>query len=388
MTHFVAAWVPPNQALAPETIDRLTAALSTAGEVSSVTGIRCAVAFWDSKIWPGESALEGTDCSVVVAGDPVLIDGGRSVPRAEAVEQLRKRLLYERQAVVAAAEGTYAAIAWDSTGAMLTCTDKLGVRPIYWAESGGVVYVSTVQWALTRIKGLASTPDFRGVVETCTFGAPLADRTLWSGIRALGAGELIDLTGDRLHIRRYWDWTRLEPSVVPDADLPRFITAAFNQAVDDRLHGQGRVFAFLSGGMDSRLIVSRLRERGSDVCALNFAPPGSQDLLFGRMAAQATGTQLFEFKGGGTTFEARRDGAFAAWAADPANAGLRPVLDRLVWSGDGGSVALGHVYLNENIVVAARTEDANVAARAIQVANRYYASPASFSKRCRDLDRR
>lgn len=385
MTHFVAAWAPPNTSLDPAIASRLQAALARTGAIGCAASPRCTIVHWESRLWPGESAQSEGTRSVVVAGDPVVVLGTQTLSRGDAVKHLCRHAFENPSAVLNTAEGTYAGIIWDSSGAMLVCTDKLGVRPVYWAEAGGVVYVSTVKWALASIAAIPAAPDLRGVVEACAFGAPLADRTLTSAVRALGAGEFIDLTGHAPVVRHYKDWRAVEESRVSVADLPQYITEAFNQAMDARLCGQERVFAFLSGGMDSRLVVSRLRARGADVCALNFAPPGSQDLLFGRMAAEAMGARFFEFDDDGADFLVRRDKAFKAWHAAPANAGPKPAQDRLVWSGDGGSVGLGHVYLTQAIVAAARAGDLVEAARAIQRTNRYDVSPNSFSKRYRDL---
>jgi asparagine synthase (glutamine-hydrolysing) len=385
MTHFVAAWVPPGKQVDPRIAERLTTVLSRAGDTQCVRSPRCVVVHWDSKLWPGDSAQSDGERSIVVAGDPVVVQGSRTLPRPEAITYLREHAFDDPDGALNAAQGSYAAVVWNPAGDMRVATDKLGIRAIYWAQAGGVVYVSTARWALDELSEISAEPDYRGIVETCAFGVPLADRTLTSAIRTLGAGEFIDLCGHAAVVRRYWDWATVRSNGVRDADLPRFITDAFNQAVDSRLYGQDRVFAFLSGGMDSRIVVSRLKARGADVCALNFAPPGSQDLLFGRMAAEAMGVRLFEFDDDGDEFMTRRSRAFKAWEADPVNAGLKPAYDRLVWSGDGGSVGLGHVYLSERIVASARSGNLDATALEIQQFNRYGVSPRSFAKPYRDL---
>lgn len=385
MTHFVAAWAPPGSQVDPQIAGHLTTLLSRAGDTACTRLPRCVVVHWESKLWPGDSALSDGAQSIVVAGDPVVVHGARTLPRPEAIAYLREHAFDDPHGALNAAQGSYAAVLWNAAGQMRIGTDKLGIRPVYWAQAHGVVYASTARWALTELSEISAEPDYRGVVETCAFGVPLADRTLTSAIRTLGAGEFIDLSEHAPVVHRYWDWATVQGNGVRDADLPRFIADAFNQAVDSRMYGQDRVFAFLSGGMDSRIVVSRLKARGAEVCALNFAPPGSQDLLFGRLAAEAMGARLFEFDDDGDEFMTRRGRAFKAWEADPANAGLKPVHDRLVWSGDGGSVGLGHVYLSERIVACARTGDLDATAREIQQFNRYNVSPRSFAKPYRDL---
>ena len=51
---------------------------------------------------------------------------------------------------------------------------------------------------------------------------------------------------------------------------------------------------------------------------------------------------------------------------------------RVVWSGDGGSVGVGHVYLNEEIVKRARSGDVDAAIDAFLSHNRYRVNPRIF----------
>jgi len=386
MTAFVAAWVPPGSRLPTKLPCVLVNALVPAGEVVSASTENLTVVFWDSSLWAGTSSVsDGQGRSVIVAGDPILELDNHTCSRGEALLSFLHNALDNPDELCRAAEGTYAAASRDITGRLVASTDKLGVRPLYWAQVGDVFYLSTVYWALTRIEEIPATADLRAAVETCTFGAPLANRTLTASVQVLGAGELIDLRGAIPVIRRYWDWTHIEPNRLPPCELPDYISDAFRTAVQARLQGQDRVFAFLSGGLDSRLIVAALRGNGTAVCTMNFAPPGSQDLLFGRLAAEAAGTQHFEFTDGGTDFAQRRNLAFAAWSEVPEHATLQTAQSRLVWSGDGGSVGLGHVYLTEAIVTTARTGDFLATARAIQNHNRNHVSPRSFQHAYRDL---
>ena len=86
--------------------------------------------------------------------------------------------------------------------------------------------------------------------------------------------------------------------------------------------------------MDSRLIVSSLRQLDVKVSSINFAPPGSQDLLYGRIAANAAGTQHVEFDDGGFSFHIVET---IDACTTIIRCALRFACPTLVWSGDGGS---------------------------------------------------
>ena len=129
----------------------LLAALSPAGQVHGATSQRCAVAAWESSIWPGPSIDFQDKGGAVTAGDPVVRLASESIGRAASVALIRDRLLVEGEALLRSAEGSYATAAWDVMGRALVCTDKLGIRPIYWAQVGDLVLASSTFWALERL---------------------------------------------------------------------------------------------------------------------------------------------------------------------------------------------------------------------------------------------
>ncbi len=387
MTAFVLAWTSPGTALDPKLPVELQTALAPAGNLTCFATQSFAVASWDSAIWPGPSVAGDERSGVVVAGDPVVRLEAMALDRQASVALFQRGLLDDPVSLLRCAEGTFAGVAWGANGQALVCTDKLGVRPIYWAQVGTTTFASTTQWALKRITQIPNDEDLRGIIEASVFGAPLANRTFRTAIQVLGAGELLDMRTGAARVEQYWDWTRLPPSLVQQPELATHVLRAFNDAVAARIDNQRRVFAFLSGGMDSRLIVGALRGQDVEVSSLNFAPPGSQDLIYGRMAAEAAGTQHFEFDEGGTDFATRRNSALRTWDDDPVRAALRPLRSGLVWSGDGGSVSLGHVYLNDAVVSQARKGDITQTALAIQAANYFALSPRSFSSTHQHLAR-
>lgn len=387
MTIFLAAIAAGCERLPVDIERRMALALAPAGTATAFRSGPFAAARVDLGFWPGASIAEASDRWAIVAGDPVLSDpsGQGTLSRCEAIEFLATRVHGDDLSALRAIEGSCCGLVFDATRRRLTAfTDKVGVRPLYWARAQGVLYVASAQWPLEGLHDVALQPDWLACAETATFGYPLVERTLYLAIRSLEPGRALSATpDDAIGIRSYWDWNALPPNPTQGEALVMQIRDAFDAAVGARLREQKHVNAFLSGGLDSRLIVTHLRKAAVRVSTLNFAPPGSQDLVLGRLAAQALGTDHSEFALGPDAFLTRQCDAIARWRAERAKSPSPPDQPSLVWSGDGGSVALGHVYLSEAVVAAAREGGAAAGARAI--AGGFALTPHLFTRRWRHL---
>jgi len=389
MAVFMLAYATADALLPAGVEQRMTTILCAAGTPMTLRSAGLAVACVDLGLWPSSSVQSGSASITAIAGDPVMCVAGAGIGRAESIKRLAAALLAQDLQLLPSCEGTYCALAADlSRGTATVVVDKLAVRPVYVGTHQGVVYAATALWMLERLADLPKQCDWRGITEVSAFGYALADRTSYLGIEALPPGTALVCGGGRTRTVNYWDWRRPAGMAAPASakDAVECIESAFHRAVDDRLGKENEALAFLSGGMDSRYIASRLRQQGVQLNTLNFAPEGSADLAFGRMAATAMGARHFEFGAGDAPFAQRKSDAIAAWRQQRTDEGSARAQDlRVLWSGDGGSVVLGHVYLNDDIVAAARTGGLDAAATLIQRHNKYQVSPRMFTGKYREL---
>ncbi len=106
--------------------------------------------------------------------------------------------------------------------------------------------------------------------------------------------------------------------------------------------------------MDSRAIVSVLSELRVTTRAFNYSPSGSQDLEFAKKYAETEDNIIFHSypcdDDGGYNFRCELANILSQSIMHEGEKIERP---KSVWSGDGGSVSVGCVYLNEEIMKAA-----------------------------------
>lgn len=304
---------------------------------------------------PGHST--GVDNSVsLLAGEPLLAQsdprGWQSRERDLAL--LADSLTRDDWGMLSRAQGTFCAVNYQpATGVLNLVSDKLGVCPLYfWADERYVIFAS----ALRVLEGLAEIPkrmSVRAVTEMVGFGYPLGDRTPYADIFVLRAGEVVRFAGPEMSRHRYWRWEEAAAATgtKSEDELLKELYARFENGVARRARHDTTTVAYLSGGLDSRCVVGALVHLGLRVHTFNFARPWTQDQLFGRDFARAVDAMHLEVpKMPGdlvpdySTLMAREWKAAPRRTSDPAE---RPAV---VWSGEGGSVALGHVHTSRKIV--------------------------------------
>lgn len=253
-------------------------------------------------------------------------------------------------AMLSKAEGVFCAAHYARSSDTITLmTDKLGIRPLYyWFDSDYVVFGST----LRIFEDLSFVPkqiDLRGMTELLGFGYSLEKRTPYLGLKVLAAAEVLRISGSSICSQQYWNWGTIPHTDLKEKEKLEKLDQSFKEAVSKRLRQDTITVAFLSGGLDSRCVVAALRERHAQVYTFNFGVPGAQDQVFAAAYARASGTTHFE--GSLPVSDPKWSQMIShAWNTKRDMISSLPEHPQLVWSGDGGSVGLGHVYLSRSIL--------------------------------------
>jgi len=291
----------------------------------------------------------------LLAGVPLLLGAESGANRHDELKVLHAAWKKADVSTLQGSRGSFCAVHFDPTSRRLSVVcDKIGLRPVYYTLQNGYLIFSTAVRILEAIPVVERKIDLSGVAEIVSLGYPLGNRSPYATISTLGPGEIVEAGPSGIRRREYWRWDTLPECAVSQEELPSRLFKEFQHAVRRRLGNQRAVVGCLSGGLDSRCIVSCLRLLGTEVHTLNFALAGSQDLVLGKLAADKLGTRHFEFPMG--PLDDHWDKMLTihgSWLSETA-AEREVEQPRLLWSGDGGSVGLGHVYLTEEIVTLMR----------------------------------
>jgi asparagine synthase (glutamine-hydrolysing) len=157
--------------------------------------------------------------------------------------------------------GMFALALWDSERReLLLARDRYGIKPLYYARQGDTLLFGSEIKAMLAHPGLRVEMDREALLEYFTFQNLFTDRTLFAGVRLLGAGCALRVSANRpaaLSPQRYWDFAFREPST-PESE-PEYVEELdrlFRTAVERQLVADVPIGSYLSGGMDSGAVTA------------------------------------------------------------------------------------------------------------------------------------
>lgn len=228
-------------------------------------------------------------------------------------------------------------------------TDKTAIRPLYYAITDKYVIFSSQQHEVVNLIGEDVAIDNDALLETLTIGYALGDKTLYAPINRLNVAEILIIDDLGISSKQYWDRSKI--AVKAYENIEREVFRKFEEAVAIRLN-EDEPTCFLSGGLDSRVIATQLKQNREVVYSFNYGTHHSQDNEFAQRLA--TSLKLHHSE------EILQQLHFPNWSMLISNSlknKHKNDVPRKVWSGDGGSVCIGATYMTEKIQNAVRDGD-------------------------------
>jgi asparagine synthase (glutamine-hydrolysing) len=200
--------------------------------------------------------------------------------------------------------GMFAFALWDHPKqTLLLARDRVGKKPLFYAEVDGQwVFASELQ-ALLRHPGLAREVDWGALDDYLTYGYVPAPKTVFRGVHKLPPASYLTLKlrpaggGPEIHIERYWRLA-YEPKVrLGEEDAAEGLLEVLKEAVRLRMVADVPLGALLSGGVDSSIVValmSQLSDRPVKTFSIGFDEQEFNELPHARRVAERCGTEHHE----------------------------------------------------------------------------------------------
>lgn len=267
--------------------------------------------------------------------------------------------------------GMFAFALWDQREEkLLLGRDRLGIKPLYYYRDGrGLVFGSEIK-ALLRDPDVPREIDPEALDLYLTLSHIPDPRTIFKGMEKLPPGNFLLAEKGGISVEPYWDLAGEsgQPGHPPGDDPPNFnrhkehLRGLLEDAVKRRLISDVPLGAFLSGGIDSSIIVGLMARNSSrpvKTFSIGFKDlPSFDETRYAREVASFNHTDHHEFKlGYGDILDAfpkvleNVDEPFADSSAVPTYIVCRETRNHVTvaLSGDGGDeIFAGYrMYLGE-----------------------------------------
>jgi len=189
--------------------------------------------------------------------------------------------------------------------AVILARDKVGICPLHWSRQGDTFYFGSEIKAILASGHVRAACDPRGLDHIFTFFAMGTRRTMFEGISSVLPGHYLKIQfrndGEAADIveRQYWDLDFPDAGDEYDPEDPTKLIdefdATFQRAVEVRLRADVPVVSYLSGGIDSAMVLSnvaKIRGQGMPAFTIRIVNPHLDETTKARDAARHVGSDM------------------------------------------------------------------------------------------------
>jgi asparagine synthase (glutamine-hydrolysing) len=182
---------------------------------------------------------------------------------------------------------------------LLLARDRMGIKPLFFCQKGANFYFASEIKSLLLIDEVSRDIDLKSLDAYFTFGYIPGPRTIFKDIKKLPPASYMTYVDNSLSTNTYWS-IKYEPKFLASEDeLTAEFVSLFKKAVERHLVSDVPIGAFLSGGMDSSIVVAlmnQVSENRVNTFSLGYSNGGQDELEFAAEVAQYYNTNHTEFR--------------------------------------------------------------------------------------------
>jgi len=208
--------------------------------------------------------------------------------------------LYEQYGLEFARQlhGMFSIAIWDfRQRGLILVRDRLGVKPLYYYHDDDRIAFGSEIKSLLQDPTMPREINFKSMHQLMTWGHVLPPATMFRGISELPPGHMMVYKSGHTNLVQYWDLNYSEPSEYDEAKTTEELTSRIKVAVARRLISDVPLGAFLSGGIDSSIVValmSQFMPTPVKTFSIGFDDEQFSELPYARRVAEHCGTEHHE----------------------------------------------------------------------------------------------
>ncbi|MEW6129333.1 MAG: asparagine synthase (glutamine-hydrolyzing) [Acidobacteriota bacterium] len=153
--------------------------------------------------------------------------------------------------------GMFAFALWDARdNSLLVARDRLGIKPLYYADTpAGFAFASEIK-ALLTIPNFKREVDLESLDQFLTFLWTPDPNTIFQGVKKLPPGHFLIYKNGKTEVREYWDVAFHEDDTLSEPEWIERVREQIERSTRLQMIADVPLGAFLSGGIDSSSIVA------------------------------------------------------------------------------------------------------------------------------------
>jgi asparagine synthase (glutamine-hydrolysing) len=201
-------------------------------------------------------------------------------------------------AAIARLRGMFGLAIWDTRSrTLLVARDRIGIKPMHYAVVNGRFYFGSELKSLLQAPDLPRDLDMDAVDHYLSFLYTPRDGSIFKSVRKLPPGHLLTWKQGRTTVEPFWQLPATETYRGSEADAVVQLRTVLTDAVRSHLVSDVPLGAFLSGGIDSSLVVGLMAETSGarvKTFSIGFNEPAFDELEHARRVAAHFGTDHHE----------------------------------------------------------------------------------------------
>jgi asparagine synthase (glutamine-hydrolysing) len=195
--------------------------------------------------------------------------------------------------------GMFGIALWDRRNStLLLARDRVGIKPLHYAIVQDRLYFGSEIKSILAGTDLTPAVDFGAIDHYFSYLYTPRDRSIFAGVHKLPPGHLLRWQNGVADVRQYWQLPVEEIAPTSETEAIEELRDILQDAVSTHLMSEVPLGAFLSGGIDSSLVVGLMAQASSrpvKTFSIGFDDARYNELEHARVVAQHFATDHHEF---------------------------------------------------------------------------------------------
>jgi len=197
--------------------------------------------------------------------------------------------------------GMFAIAIWDGRKKkLILARDRIGKKPLFYSVNGKFIAFASELRALMAVTGIARDVDLRSVDAYLTLQYVPSPLSIFKSVKKLEPASVLTLENGKVTVKKYWDLPlgAKMPDHTPLSEVKERLYSELFEAVKIRMISEVPLGAFLSGGIDSSIVVALMAKSSAQpvkTFSIGFKEARFSELAYARQVAEMYGTKHTEF---------------------------------------------------------------------------------------------